>query len=386
MALNYITINRLLLLIIVINCCVSLASAGKIKNKLSSIIHKPLNKFHNNNYNEIAALPNENSQAAIYDGHSVISTEKRVIQAINAYLTDLDSIKLDTNSVISELKEAVDNIEKFGFETFATMTIEDLNNIGLSKFNNLLIANDPKVTVNIMNNLIMTSRSCNDESINFFTLIIEQETFDGQFLNKFSRLLLENCLKFETSTISQRIDRVIGKMKSNLFDLLGEVANIYDNITKENQTRKSGDITIREPGKTDSINELLRQLKQINLTMASKLKQYALALNRYFNRQLPVDNNDTRINLSKGDELKRLELFYNNELIQPCSELIIKVKTITKPLLEYKKIFKQLSISSILDSIRVNNKEFDYQIEIFRICTQVQDNEKQLLQMLKNMR
>lgn len=97
--------------------------------------------------------------------------ESAEFQAVNSYLTDLQPLSADPTIVRPHLEDAISAIESVGLEKFNEQTNNDLD----TKFKTLL-RNDPRVLLTIMRNLLIASRSCDEENVSFLVHVVDRQT------------------------------------------------------------------------------------------------------------------------------------------------------------------------------------------------------------------
>lgn len=215
---------------------------------------------------------------------------------------------------------------------------------------------------------------------NFMTL-----SFKGQFLNKYARSLLEQCWTFNLSSLSQRIDRSIGKLNSAVFDFLAELANQVSNRRTKEQRASAGTLTISDQSPPNDPAASLQQLKQVAFEPQNQLRLVALSLNSMFSNRSEQDETGNRVKIPKREELAKLNEFYRVSLLAPCEQVTERIKSAFSLLTNYN-ILPTGTRNSMIASKRAGDPILDYHFEIYRICRQVRTNSNNLWNLLSKMR
>lgn len=210
-------------------------------------------------------------------------------------------------------------------------------------------------------------------------------SFKGQFLNKYARSLLEQCWMFNLSSLSQRIDRSIGKLNSALFDFLAELANQVSNRRAREQRANSGTLIISDQSPPNDPAASLQQLKQVVFEPQNQLRMVALSLNGMFSNRLASDETESRAKMPKKEELAKLNDFYRNSLVVPCEQATNRIKSAFSLLTNYN-FLPTGTRNSMIAAERAANPSLDYHFEIYRICRQVRANSNNLWNLLSKMR
>lgn len=306
------------------------------------------------------------------------------IQAINAYLTSLEPLTLDKNNVLPHINDVIEVIESLNKENLRSFFLGGTE-MGYEGYEVFADCNDYNTLMNVLRNLVKASKSCTQDDVSFLMLVIEQETFDHQFLNRFSKQMLDQCRAFEMSLLKYRIDKSIGKLPDDIFGLIASLANVKLNILKENQSRERKEITIRDTAPPQNRDDLVKALRLVKFD-DTNYRDFSLLLNRQFNSMLPADEDGKRIKMDRNDEMAKLEDFFRNDLVRPCENLVAKVMNVLNDsVMIYKRIFPD-TLTSLLSELRKAEPELDYQLELYRVCRRVQLNSDKIWSTLSNMR
>lgn len=222
-----------------------------------------------------------------------------------------------------------------------------------------------------------------------FLVLVFLSSFEGQFLNKYAKNLLEKCWSFNLSALSQRIDRAIGKMSSALFDFLAELGTQVFNRRQRAQRNNAGTLTISDQTPPNDPVELLKQLKQVTFDAPGQLRLVALSVNGMFGLRLTDGMFGTNriAKTPKKEELNKLNAFFKDSLIVPCEQLIDRMKGAFSLLMDYNHSFASRQTQKIqLESMRASDPTLDYHLEIYRICRQSKANSSALWSLLSKMR
>lgn len=318
-----------------------------------------------------------NNRDKIDENNQDHNQEAIEFQALNCYLTKLDLFSLDAADVVPHLKAAIDVIKSLGIDEFSKLDTEgtDLD----IKFKPLL-GNNSRIVLSTLQQLVSASTSCSQESLNFLTLIVEQQTFDGQVLNEYARELLAKCWIEDLNSMPKKIEQRVGKMATTLFELIAKLAKREYNSREREQTPR-GSIVINDLEPPRMLQDRLEQLKQVTFDTDKQVRMFAQAIFDHFKEEQELSEGS----FPARSWLSKLEEFYNVTLVAPCSELVDRMRSVLWKL-GLSSRYSPDNTDESIERKRLENKELDHKLEMYRICKQVRSKDGSIWTTLSRIR
>lgn len=296
--------------------------------------------------------------------------ESADFQAINSYLSNLESQNEAPLAVVPALSEALEMIKTVG-NTFSNLN-KKRDYVG-QKFSPLL-GNNPKTLVTIIKSLLSASKSCDQEATSFLLMMKIQHTFDGQFLNRYAEGLLNDCYLFNLSQLSSMLQRSVGKMGADLFNLIELLAERVAKIQRRNIWL--GTIMIEEPHQLTK-SELLGHIKALNFEGAA-IDSLAKGLCQIITEIAPREEGEDIKSIRESKQVK-MRRTYMEFIDAPCNEVISRMS----PILETIQV-SDLATSEAIKETRLYDPVLDYLLEIYRICEGLKQNEARIFRPTSN--